>query len=108
MGYPIGRIVIENMRSDEANHILGQRVNTWVSILVFLLGLFLWFRFARMPQPDAPRPDDAPASEGDAGPEAPGDASDDDASEDPAVGGLGDEANDAPASPAEKERASGS
>ncbi|HET8987191.1 MAG TPA: prolipoprotein diacylglyceryl transferase, partial [Humibacillus sp.] len=33
MGYPIGRIVIENMRSDSANYILGQRVNTWVSIL---------------------------------------------------------------------------
>lgn len=47
MGYPVGRIVIENMRTDAANHILGQRVNTWVSILVFLLGLWLWFRFGR-------------------------------------------------------------
>jgi prolipoprotein diacylglyceryl transferase len=47
MGYPIGRIVIENMRSDTANHILGQRVNTWVSILVFLVGLALWLRFGR-------------------------------------------------------------
>ena len=41
MGYPIGRIVIESMRSDAANHILGLRVNTWVSILVFLLGVVL-------------------------------------------------------------------
>jgi prolipoprotein diacylglyceryl transferase len=55
MGYPIGRIVIENMRTDAANHILGQRVNTWVSILVFLLGLALWFWFRRRPEPvDAP------------------------------------------------------
>jgi prolipoprotein diacylglyceryl transferase len=49
MGYPVGRIVIENMRSDSANYILGQRVNTWVSILVFLLGVFLWWRFGTMP-----------------------------------------------------------
>ncbi|MDN5795668.1 MAG: prolipoprotein diacylglyceryl transferase [Intrasporangium sp.] len=47
MGYPVGRIVIENMRSDAANHILGQRVNTWVSILVFLIGLLLWIKFGR-------------------------------------------------------------
>lgn len=47
MGYPVGRIVIENMRSDSANHILGQRVNTWVSILVFLIGLIMWIRFGR-------------------------------------------------------------
>jgi prolipoprotein diacylglyceryl transferase len=39
-GYPVGRIVFELMRSDEANHILGVRVNVWVSILVFLLGVF--------------------------------------------------------------------
>jgi prolipoprotein diacylglyceryl transferase len=58
MGYPIGRIVIENMRSDFANHILGQRVNTWVSILVFLLGLWMWFRLGRAaaPAPDGTSP----------------------------------------------------
>ena len=48
MGYPIGRIVIESMRSDSANYILGQRVNTWVSVLVFLLGVVLWWRFGTM------------------------------------------------------------
>ncbi len=52
MGYPIGRIVVENMRTDPANHILGQRVNTWISILVFLLGLWLWRWFGR--RADAP------------------------------------------------------
>ena len=56
MGYPIGRIVIENMRSDSANHIFGQRVNTWVSILVFLFGVWLWFRFAKMPPFLVPAP----------------------------------------------------
>ena len=48
IGYPIGRFVIENMRSDSANYIFGQRVNTWVSILVLLLGVFLWWRFGQM------------------------------------------------------------
>jgi prolipoprotein diacylglyceryl transferase len=47
MGYPIGRIIVENMRTDPATHILGQRINTWTSILVFLLGLWLWFFFSR-------------------------------------------------------------
>ena len=48
-GYPIGRGVIEFMRTDDANHILGLRVNSWVSILVFLLGVFLYFWFGRRP-----------------------------------------------------------
>ncbi|MEI2825695.1 MAG: prolipoprotein diacylglyceryl transferase family protein [Dermatophilaceae bacterium] len=30
-GYPLGRFFIELMRTDEANRILGLRVNTWVS-----------------------------------------------------------------------------
>ena len=38
-GYPVGRVVFEFMRSDEANRILGLRVNVWTSVLVFLLGL---------------------------------------------------------------------
>jgi prolipoprotein diacylglyceryltransferase len=42
MGYPLGRIVFEKMRSDEAHVILGQRVNVWTSILVFVLGLVLF------------------------------------------------------------------
>ncbi|MDQ6715588.1 MAG: prolipoprotein diacylglyceryl transferase [Actinomycetota bacterium] len=44
-GYPVGRGVIELMRTDDANTIFGLRVNSWVSMLVFLLGvaLFVWF-----------------------------------------------------------------
>ncbi len=42
MLYPVGRIVFELMRTDPANHILGLRVNVWVSILVFLGGLALF------------------------------------------------------------------
>ncbi|GGB33343.1 prolipoprotein diacylglyceryl transferase [Flexivirga endophytica] len=37
--YPIGRIWMEWMRNDPANHILGQRVNVWVCVLVFIGGL---------------------------------------------------------------------
>ncbi|KRE52926.1 prolipoprotein diacylglyceryl transferase [Phycicoccus sp. Soil748] len=48
-GYPVGRIVFELMRSDEANHIFGVRVNVWVSILVFLLGVFLVWLGRRRP-----------------------------------------------------------
>ena len=57
-GYPVGRGVIEFMRTDDANHILGLRVNSWVSILVFLLGVFLYFWFGRRPaESDDPEPE---------------------------------------------------
>jgi prolipoprotein diacylglyceryl transferase len=42
MGYTVGRIWIEALRVDHANHILGLRLNIWTSIIVFALGLF-WF-----------------------------------------------------------------
>ncbi|QGN59350.1 prolipoprotein diacylglyceryl transferase [Nostocoides sp. HKS02] len=47
VGYPLGRVVFELMRSDEANHILGLRVNVWTSIVVFLLGLVIVWRSRR-------------------------------------------------------------
>jgi prolipoprotein diacylglyceryl transferase len=43
MGYPLGRVVFELMRSDEANHILGLRVNVWTSMVVFVLGVVLFW-----------------------------------------------------------------
>lgn len=58
MGYPIGRIVIENMRTDEATHVFGQRINTWTSILVFLLGVWMWWSSSGRPEP-APRSGEA-------------------------------------------------
>jgi len=42
-GYPIGRIVLELMRTDEATIILGQRINVWTSLFVFLLGVGIVF-----------------------------------------------------------------
>lgn len=46
-GYPLGRIVVERMRTDEAELILGQRLNVWTSILVFLLGVWLIWHTGR-------------------------------------------------------------
>ncbi|WP_270887908.1 prolipoprotein diacylglyceryl transferase [Pedococcus sp. 5OH_020] len=40
-GYPVGRVVVELMRSDPAHTIFGVRVNVWTSIVVFLLGVAL-------------------------------------------------------------------
>jgi prolipoprotein diacylglyceryl transferase len=44
MGYTAGRGWIEMLRIDEANHILGLRLNVWTSILLFLaaLAFFVW------------------------------------------------------------------
>jgi prolipoprotein diacylglyceryl transferase len=56
MGYTLGRIWIEALRTDPANHILGLRLNIWTCIIVFALGLgwFLrhdGFRAEREPDP---------------------------------------------------------
>jgi prolipoprotein diacylglyceryl transferase len=40
MLYVTGRVWIETMRIDEANHILGLRLNVWTSILVFIGALW--------------------------------------------------------------------
>lgn len=45
-GYTAGRFWIELMRTDEANQILGLRVNVWTSILVFA-GAVAYFVLAR-------------------------------------------------------------
>jgi prolipoprotein diacylglyceryltransferase len=62
-GYPLGRVVIELMRTDDANHILGLRVNVWVSLLVFLLGAALFVGFGRRPQDDGESPSDPEGAE---------------------------------------------
>ena len=41
-GYPVGRIIIEMMRTDAANTILGLRVNIWTSVVVFVLGVVIY------------------------------------------------------------------
>ena len=46
-GYPLGRVVIEMMRTDEAELVLGQRLNVWTSIVVFLLGVWIYWYTGR-------------------------------------------------------------
>jgi hypothetical protein len=46
MGYTLGRTWIELMRTDDATHVAGVRINVWVSILVFLGGA-VYFLLAR-------------------------------------------------------------
>jgi len=45
-GYTAGRFWIELMRTDEATLVFGQRVNVWVSVLVFL-GAVAYFVIAK-------------------------------------------------------------
>ncbi|XTR52265.1 prolipoprotein diacylglyceryl transferase family protein [Pseudarthrobacter sp. So.54] len=52
--YTAGRFVFELMRSDPANTILGLRVNTWVSGLLFLAGLALFQRLRSRPRSAVP------------------------------------------------------
>ncbi|MBM0233253.1 prolipoprotein diacylglyceryl transferase [Micromonospora sp. STR1_7] len=49
MGYTAGRFWIELMRTDEANQILGVRLNVWTAALVFL-GALIYFVRVRGPQ----------------------------------------------------------
>lgn len=60
MGYTAGRFWIELMRTDEANHILGLRLNVWTAGLVFL-GALVYFLRARGPR-EFLIPLDAPAA----------------------------------------------
>ena len=43
-GYTFGRFFIELMRTDDANTILGLRVNTWVSGILFIVGVVMFLR----------------------------------------------------------------
>ena len=60
-GYPLGRVVVEMMRTDEANHILGLRVNVWTSLLVFLLGIAVFVVCGR--RRGSTEPPDEPSGE---------------------------------------------
>ncbi|QYH19521.1 prolipoprotein diacylglyceryl transferase [Corynebacterium aquatimens] len=43
-GYTFGRFFIELMRTDEATLILGLRVNTWVSAILFVIAVVMFLR----------------------------------------------------------------
>lgn len=54
LGYGIGRLWIEALRSDRANTILGLRVNTWTSLLLIAAGavIILWKGWRSHPDDD--------------------------------------------------------
>jgi len=70
MTYTLGRTWIEMLRIDEAETVLGLRLNVWTSVLVFLLATaaFLWLR-RRRGEPD---PIHLPGREPPASPDASG------------------------------------
>jgi prolipoprotein diacylglyceryl transferase len=47
MLYTIGRGCIEMLRTDEANYILGLRLNVWTSVIVFVGAAFAFWRLGR-------------------------------------------------------------
>ncbi|MFZ1287225.1 MAG: prolipoprotein diacylglyceryl transferase [Candidatus Phosphoribacter sp.] len=58
IGYPLGRFFIELIRTDEANRILGLRLNVWTSILVFVLGIVLFRALGNRPDETPDRTSD--------------------------------------------------
>ncbi|MFF5292361.1 prolipoprotein diacylglyceryl transferase [Paractinoplanes globisporus] len=60
MAYTVGRFWIEMLRIDDANHILGIRLNVFTAIIVFLLAL-AYFVIVRGPRAYVV-PDDAPVT----------------------------------------------
>ena len=55
MGYTLGRFFIEGMRSDEATHIFGVRVNLIVSLVIFIIAAIVFFVLDRHRQgPESP------------------------------------------------------
>ncbi|MDR7329672.1 Prolipoprotein diacylglyceryl transferase [Corynebacterium guangdongense] len=60
-GYTLGRFWVELMRADDATMILGQRVNTWVSVIVFIVSVIVFFSLRKgreTPEEVDPRPRD--------------------------------------------------
>jgi len=55
--YTLGRGWIEALRTDDATHVLGLRINLWTSLLVFLGGLAYLLVCARL-RPGRETPDE--------------------------------------------------
>jgi prolipoprotein diacylglyceryl transferase len=53
--YTFGRFWLENLRIDDAHLILGLRVNAWVSLVVFLIGIGCFVGLGRRPETGAGR-----------------------------------------------------
>jgi prolipoprotein diacylglyceryl transferase len=62
--YTVGRGLIEMLRTDEANYVLGLRLNVWTSVVVFVGAAFAFWRFGARAQ-DEPHPGEADGSQAD-------------------------------------------
>lgn len=62
--YTAGRFFFELMRSDYANTILGLRINTWVSAILFLGALTVFLTRRNRPRSLTPEPEHLPAPAG--------------------------------------------
>jgi prolipoprotein diacylglyceryl transferase len=60
--YTFARFWFENMRIDPAHHIAGLRVNAWVSVILFVLGI-VWFVWLGRHEPPQRRPGDPPVTD---------------------------------------------
>jgi hypothetical protein len=49
-GYSLGRFFIESIRIDPAETISGLRLNQWTSVVIFALGLSIFYRLQRKPR----------------------------------------------------------
>ena len=67
MGYTAGRSWIETMRINDSSIILGQRINTLVAVLIFIIALVMFILLTRRAQRvgEAHRADDRPGSDRD-------------------------------------------
>jgi prolipoprotein diacylglyceryl transferase len=65
MLYTIGRGFIEMLRTDEANYVLGLRLNVWTSVVVFIGAAFAFWRLGvRTPrEPETDEPADEPETD---------------------------------------------
>lgn len=67
MSYTLGRGWIEMLRIDDAQHILGLRLNVWTSILVSIGGVVLYLVAGRIGAPTRVLPSERPGADGSAG-----------------------------------------
>jgi len=107
MAYTAGRGWIEMLRIDEANHILGLRLNVWTSIVLFVaaLAFFIWSARRHPGREVEVQPGPAPAPEAGTGAEAPESAESE--AEEPESTPEGTEAQPAQGSASEEEAGGG-
>jgi len=64
--YTAFRTFEETLRIDPSSHVLGQRLNFWVSLACFVgsVAFFVWWQFLRKPAPEKPKSRARPVPEG--------------------------------------------